>query len=122
MKKIPDIGPVVAESIYKWFHKPYNQKLLEKFNNVSLHILEEKPSKGSTKLAGKTFVLTGTMESLGREEAKDKIRDLGGDVSSSVSKETDCVVAGSEPGSKYDKAKKLGVKIIDEKEFLDMLK
>lgn len=121
LQKIPDIGPVVAESIYKWFQKPYNKKLLGKFHGVGLHIIEEKTTKKSTKLVGKIFVLTGTLESLGREEAKDKIRDLGGDVSSSVSKETDYVIAGAEPGSKYDRAKKLGVKILDEKEFLKML-
>ena len=122
LRKIPDIGPVVAESIHKWFQKPYNKKLLEKFEKVGLHVSEERPKAGSTKLAGKTFVLTGTLESMSRDEAKDKIRDLGGDVSSSVSKETDYVVAGSEPGSKYDKAQKLGVRVLDEKEFLEILK
>lgn len=121
LQKIPDIGPIVAESIYNWFQKPYNKKLLEKFDKVGLHIIEEKPTKESTKLAGKTFVLTGSLESMGREEAKDKIRDLGGDISSSVSKETDYVIAGAESGSKYDRAKKLGVKILDEEEFLEML-
>lgn len=121
LESIPDIGPVVAESIYNWFQKPYNKKLLEKFYKVGLHILEERPTKDSTKLAGKTFVLTGTMESTSREEAKEKIRAFGGDVSSSVSKNTDYVVAGAEPGSKYDRAQKLGVKIIDEKEFLNLI-
>ena len=78
-------------------------------------------SAKSEKLAGKTFVLTGTLETLGRDEAKDKIRELGGDISSSVSKETNYVVVGAEPGSKYDRAKKLGTKVVDEKEFLKML-
>ncbi len=121
LQNIHDIGPVVAESIHKWFQKPYSKKLLDKFQKVGLNILEEKAVKGSDKLKGLTFVLTGTLESLGREEAKDKIRSLGGDVSSSVSKNTDYVVAGSEPGSKYDDAKELGVKIISEKEFLKLL-
>ena len=121
LQSIRDIGPVVAESIYKWFQKPYNKRLLEKFDKAGLQVLEEKATKGSTKLAGLTFVLTGTLETLGREEAKEKIRSLGGDVSSSVSKKTDCVVAGEAPGSKYDDAQKLGVKIIDEKEFLKIL-
>ena len=78
-------------------------------------------TKESTKFVGKSFVVTGSLESLTREQAQDRIRELGGDVSSSVSKETDYVVAGSSPGSKYDKAKELGIKIIDEKEFLKMI-
>ena len=74
------------------------------------------------KLKGKTFVLTGTMESMGRDEAKEKIRALGGDVSGSVSKNTDYVVAGESAGSKLDKAQELGVKVITEEEFLEMIK
>ena len=120
LQNIPDVGPVVAKSIYEWFQKSYNQKLIDKFKKAGVHILEEKTTKESTKLAGKTFVLTGSLGSMTREQAKDRVRELGGDISSSVSKETDYVIAGSEPGSKYDKAKKLGVKIIDEKEFLKM--
>ena len=121
LKSVPDIGPVVAESIYNWFQRKYNQNLISKFKKAGIKVSEEKVSANSEKLAGKTFVLTGTLESLGRDEAKDRIRELGGDISSSVSKETDYVVAGTEPGSKYDTAKKLGVKIIDEKELLKML-
>jgi len=74
------------------------------------------------KLKDKVFVLTGSLQTLTREEAKGRIRELGGDISSSVSSVVDHVVAGSDPGEKYDKAKKLGIKIIDEKEFLRMLK
>ena len=122
LQSTPDIGPIVAKSIFDWFQRPYNKKLLEKFEKAGIEIFAEKVSARSEKLAGKTFVLTGTLEMLGRDEAKDRIRELGGDVSSSVSKETDYVVAGTEPGSKYDKAKKLGVKVITEKEFLSMLK
>lgn len=122
LQNVHDVGDVVAKSIYEWFQKPYNQKLLDKFAKAGVHVLEEKVTKESSRLAGKTFVLTGTLETLGRDEAKDKIRELGGDISSSVSKETNYVVVGSEPGSKYDKAKKLGIKIINEKEFLKMLK
>ena len=121
LKSVPDIGPVVAESIYNWFQRKYNQNLISKFKKAGIKVSEEKVSANSEKLAGKTFVLTGTLESLGRDEAKDRIRELGGDISSSASKETDYVVAGTEPGSKYDTAKKLGIKIIDEKELLKML-
>ena len=122
LQNVPDVGPVVAQSIHAWFQKPYNKNILSKFKKAGVHIIEEMVTKESTKFAGKTFVLTGTLESLGRDEAQDKIRELGGDVSGSVSKNTDYVIAGSEPGSKHDEAKRLKVKIIDEKEFLKMLK
>ena len=122
LQNVPDVGPVVAQSIYAWFQKPYNKNILSKFKKAGVHIVEERVTKDSAKFAGKTFVLTGTLESLGRDEAQDKIRKLGGDVSSSVSKNTDYVIAGSEPGSKYDEAQKLGIKVIDEKEFLNMVK
>lgn len=121
LSNVPDIGPVVAKSISDWFQKPYNQKLLDKFQKSGIQIEKEKANKNLEKLAGKTFVLTGTLKSLGRDEAKDKIRELGGDVSSTVSQNTDYVIAGAEPGSKYDTAQKLGVKIIEEEEFLKML-
>ncbi len=122
LQNVPDVGPIVAQSIYNWFQKPYNKNILSKFKKAGVHIIEERATKKSTKFSGKTFVLTGTLETLGRDEAKEKIRGLGGDVSGSVSKNTDYVVAGSEPGSKYDEAKKLGVTIINEGEFLNMVK
>lgn len=122
LQDVPDIGPIVAESIYDWFQKAYNLKLINKFRKSGIKIEEEKTTKKSSKLSGKTFVVTGSLESMTRDEAKDKIRELGGDVSSSVSRDTDYVVVGAEPGSKYDKALKLGVKIIEEREFLKLLK
>ncbi len=118
LEKIKDIGPIVANSIYNWFHKDSNIKLLEKLEKVGFKIEQEKIKK---KLEGKIFVLTGALETLTREQAKEKIRELGGKTSSSVSKKTDYVVVGENPGSKYEKAKKLGVKIISEKEFLDLI-
>ncbi len=118
LEKIKDIGPIVADSIYNWFHKDSNIKLLEKLEKVCFKIEQEKIKK---KLEGKTFVLTGALETLAREQAKEKIRELGGKTSSSVSKKIDYVVVGENPGSKYEKAKKLGVKIIKEKEFLDLI-
>ncbi|OGN33109.1 MAG: hypothetical protein A3I39_02175 [Candidatus Yanofskybacteria bacterium RIFCSPLOWO2_02_FULL_47_9b] len=123
LQAIEDIGPVVSDSISNWFSHAYNKKLLEKFKGSGLKIENEKIVRqlADRKLEGKTFVLTGTLESLSRDQAKERIREQGGDVSSSVSKETDFVVAGAEPGSKYDKAEKLGVKILDEKEFLKLL-
>ncbi|MCP6720211.1 MAG: NAD-dependent DNA ligase LigA [Patescibacteria group bacterium] len=121
LQEIPDVGPKVAESIYNWFHERRNVKFLEKLERVGVRIKSQVSVVKSKKLAGKTFVLTGSLTSLGREEAKEKIRILGGDVSESVSKETGYVVVGENPGSKYNKAKKLGVKIVDEKKFLRML-
>lgn len=122
LQKIPDIGPKVAGSISNWFSKERNVGFLEKLANVGIKIESQKLSTKSQKLAGKIFVLTGELASMTREEAKEKIRELAGDVSESVSKKTDYVISGLEPGSKHEKAKRLGVKIIDEKEFLAILK
>jgi DNA ligase (NAD+) len=121
LQKIMDIGPVVAKSIYDWFREKRNLEFLEKLKKVGVEIVEEKKPK-SQPLRGKTFVLTGGLETMTREEAKEKIRLLGGEVSESVSKKTDYVVVGKEPGSKLDKAKQLGIKTISEKEFLSLLK
>jgi DNA ligase (NAD+) len=122
LQEISDVGPVVAKSIYDWFREPRNEKLLEKIDEVGVQIRSQKPEAKSQKLTGKTFVLTGSLESISREEAKEKIRELGGDILETVSKKTFYVVAGSEPGSKYEKAKRLGVQILDEDAFLKLLK
>ena len=121
LSNVPDIGPVVAKSISDWFQKPYNQQLIEKFKKAGIIIQSNKQQATSNKLAGKTFVITGALETMSREEAKEKIRQLGGDISSTVFNNTDYVIAGSEPGSKYEKAKQLKVKIITEEKFLKML-
>ncbi|MFA6551117.1 MAG: NAD-dependent DNA ligase LigA [Patescibacteria group bacterium] len=125
---INGIGEKVAQSIYDWFRDKNNLDLLERleaggvtFGNQKSETLPTGRQVRNQKLSGKSFVLTGTLPNLTRDEAKDKIRKLGGDISSSVSKNTDYVVAGEEPGSKYDKAKELGVKIIGEEEFLKLL-
>jgi len=120
--KIPDFGEVVAKSVKNWFEDKYNQKLLEKFKNVGVRPKEFKITKEMRRLTGKTFVFTGALETMTREQAQDRVRELGGNVSSSVSKNVDYVVVGAEPGSKYEKAKKLGIKILTEKEFLNMIK
>lgn len=119
--KTPDIGPVVAKSIYEWFKNPENKSLIAKLKRVGVKIKSEKPARQNQKLAGLTFVLTGELESLTRDEAKARIRELGGEISESVSKKTSYVVAGNESGSKFEKAKKLGVKTVAEKEFLRIL-
>lgn len=121
-QKIPNIGPEVAKSIFEYFSKKDNREFLEKLDKAGVKIISPKLARVDQKLSGKTFILTGGLQTLTRDEAKDRIRALGGDVTSSVSKAVDYVIAGSEPGEKYEKAKKLGVKIIDEKEFLKMLK
>jgi len=120
LEKLADVGPIMAKSIYDWFRNPKHSELLEQLRNNGLKI--KKVESLARVLEGKTFVLTGGLKSLTREEAKARIRELGGDVSSSVSKNTDFVVAGEEAGSKLDKAKKLEVRVINEEEFLKMIK
>jgi len=122
LSNLHDIGPVVAESISNWFKNDYNKKLLEKFKKVSLHVLQQESAQKSSKLKGLTFVFTGGLETMTREQAEELARESGGNASSSVGKETSYVVVGEEPGSKYEKAKKIGVKVITEKDFLKMLK
>lgn len=118
LENIKDIGGVVAKSIFEWFA---HEKILEKLKKVGVHILKTESTQKSQKLKGLTFVFTGTLESISRESAEELVRSHGGDASSSVSKETGYVVVGSEPGSKAEKAKKIGVKILDEKEFLKLV-
>jgi len=120
LKKVKDIGAVVAQSIYDYFQDKGNLKLIDKLRQNGVKILAKKVSRKQT-LAGLTFVITGSLESLTRDEAKEKIRQLGGDISGSVSKKTDYLVVGEDPGSKHDKAKKLEIKILDEKEFSRLL-
>jgi len=117
--QIKDIGPETAESIYNWFHQKINIQLLKKLRQSGIKIRYPRPSTKHKILSGKNFVLTGSLTNLTREEVKEKIRDLGGKVSEVVSKNTDFLVLGKEPGSKLQKAKKMGIKIIDEKRFLD---
>lgn len=119
---IKGIGDKSAESLSGWFNDEKNIELLERMEKLGVEIMMSGKLKvKSEKLNGKTFVLTGELKGFTRDEAKDIIRKAGGDVSSSVSKNTDYVVAGENPGSKYDKAKELGVKIIGEEEFRKMI-
>ena len=123
LEQVSDIGPVVAKSVYAYFTDKNNLALLDKFRKAGVVVTTQKVRKEiSGPLAGKKVVVTGTLESMGREAAKAAIRKAGGDWVSSVSQNTDYVVAGENPGSKYNKAKELGVKIIDEKDFLKLLK
>ena len=121
LQKVEGIGEKVASSIYDFFNGKRNLALIDKLLQAGVKITAPEKLTGG-KLIGKVFVLTGTMKSLGREEAEARIRALGGKVSSSVSAKTGYVVAGDNPGSKYDTAKALGVKILTESEFLNLLK
>jgi DNA ligase (NAD+) len=118
-----DIGEVIAQSVFEWFHEEDNQKLVTRLREAGLNFRSElhKPRAAAGALAGKTFVLTGTLPTLKREEAAAKIEALGGKVSSSVSKKTDYVVAGEEAGSKLEKVQQLRVKILHEAEFLELV-
>jgi DNA ligase (NAD+) len=116
---VHEIGLTMAESIHDWFADPGNAHLCERLREAGVRTEIEKaaqPSEPQT-LAGKVFVLTGTLPNLSRDEATALIEARGGRVTSSVSKKTDFVLAGAEPGSKLDKANELGVKVIDEDEF-----
>ncbi len=121
LQSVNGIGDVVAESVVAWMKDASNKKELD-------HLLKEVKVKHAPRaaqngpLSGTSWVITGTMEAMSRDEAKDKIRALGGDVSESVSKKTSFVVVGENPGSKYEKAQKLGVTVLDEKEFLKKIK
>ncbi|MDD5050418.1 MAG: NAD-dependent DNA ligase LigA [Candidatus Pacebacteria bacterium] len=122
LQSIYGVGDVVAKSIVEWFADKHNQKLVGRLLEQVKIISPEKKEAGSLPLAGKIFVLTGTLSSLDRDEAGAKIRALGGNVSSSVSKNTSYVVAGESAGSKYDKAIELGVPVLNEEAFLKLIK
>ncbi len=116
LQNVDEVGPRIAESIAEFFSIAANRKLVERLREAGLTLSGEKKQRG-TKLAGKTFVLTGTLAKYTRDQAKKMIEDAGGKVTGSVSKKTDYVVAGADAGSKLDKAKELGVAVIEEKEL-----
>jgi len=121
---VTEVGPAVAQSVLDFFASATGKKILRRMKELGIEPKSEKVSAKKTaalSLAGKTFVLTGTLPSMTREEATEKIEALGGHVTGSVSKKTDYVLTGAEPGSKFDKAKELGVKIIDEAELRKIL-
>ncbi len=120
LQSIEGVGDIVALSLHDWFR---NKEHVEQLEQLLKEVVVEKGERRQVgAFSGQTFVLTGTLSALSREEAGAKIRERGGNVSGSVSKKTSYVVAGSDPGSKYDTAKKLGVRILSEKDFLSLLK
>lgn len=121
LQNVADVGPIVADSIHHFFHQPHNREVIAALIKAGIHWPQEKISRAHTPLAGKTFVLTGTLDSLSRDEAKARIEALGGKVSGSVSGKTSYVVVGAEAGSKADKARELGVAMLSEREFLALL-
>jgi DNA ligase (NAD+) len=123
LELVHEVGPKLAESVYRFFHEPENLQLIERLQAAGLTMKTETAEQTRTPqvFAGKTFVLTGTLEGLTREQAADLITQRGGRVSSSVSQKTSYVLAGTDPGSKLDKARQLGVEILDEQQFGKML-
>jgi DNA ligase (NAD+) len=133
LARVPDIGPVVAQSIADFFSEPHNLEIIEQLRasgvrwkeNDGEAMRQAQPvpgaSPGSGKVRGKTFVLTGSLPNLARDEVKEKLEAQGGKVTGSVSKKTDFVVAGADPGSKFDKATELGITILDEAGLLQLL-
>jgi DNA ligase (NAD+) len=118
---IHEIGPQVALSIFKFFQQKGNQRVLQKLKEHGVEY-PSRPQARSKKYEGQTFVFSGTLKTMSREEAASKVESMGGRASSSVSKKTHFVVVGEDPGSKYEKAHALGLKVITEDEFLKMLK
>jgi DNA ligase (NAD+) len=121
LQQVNEVGPRIARSIVEFFQEPKNRALIGQLERLGLTLVGERKQRG-TRLAGKTFVLTGTLAHFTRDQAKKMIEDAGGRVASSVSRKTDYVVAGADAGSKLDKAKDLGVNVISEKEMEDLVR
>jgi DNA ligase (NAD+) len=119
LENINDVGPIVAKSIFQWFNNDENKEFLMKLEERGISYFQEKSTNAI--LLGKKFVLTGTMKSLSRELAKEKIVSLGGLVSDSISKNTNYLVSGENPGTKIEKARDLGIKVIGEEDFFEMI-
>jgi len=121
LDEIEQVGEKVAENVFEFFHNDKNITVIKELLAAGVKPEQPKKLKTTGKLAGKTVVVTGSLENFTRQEVEQAVRQAGGKISSSVSKKTDFVLAGEEPGSKLDKAQQLGVKVIDEKEFMEML-
>ena len=120
--EVNDVGPVLAESIRQFFAEAHNRGVIAQLRKAGVKWSDETPRRAARgKLSGVTFVLTGTLPSMSRDDAKDLIVRQGGKVAGSVSKKTNYVVAGSDPGSKLDRATELGVKVLDERELLALV-
>jgi DNA ligase (NAD+) len=120
LQQVNEVGPRIAQSIHEFFQEPQNLELVRRLKEAKLTFTGKKKERG-TALADKTFVITGTLANYSRDAAKRMIEDAGGKVVGSVSKKTDYVVAGADPGSKLDKARELGVQVVDEKEMEELV-
>ena len=121
LTEVPDIGSVTAQSIFDWFHQPQSVHMIERLREAGVNF-ESKRTVTDTRFSGKIFVLTGALSKFTREEATERIEAFGGKASGSVSKKTSYVVVGENAGSKERKARELGIPILTEDEFLEMLK
>jgi DNA ligase (NAD+) len=123
IQETPDVGPVVAAHVHTFFQQPHNREVIQELRDLGVHwpAIQRRAAAAEGALSGKTFVLTGTLDSMSRDQAGDRITTLGGKVTGSVSKKTSYVVAGAEAGSKLQKAQELGVEVLDEAAFLKLL-
>jgi DNA ligase (NAD+) len=119
---MPGVGPVIAESVSAFFNEPRNQALLDTLRSAGVNLVEPHAASADGALAGKTYVLTGSLPTLSRSKATSLIEEAGGRVAGSISKKTDALVAGDDAGSKLEKANELGVEVIDEAELLKRVK
>jgi DNA ligase (NAD+) len=122
IEAIPSIGPVVAASVHEYFQDKANRKLVAKLRKGGVEMASEAPPAREGPLAGRTFVITGTLSGMSRGEAEARIKALGGAASSSVTKSTDYLVVGESPGSKLEKARKYGTEVLEDKAFVALLK
>ena len=123
LMQIPDVGPKVAESIIFFFNRPENQELIRKLKTAGLKFTQSQPTGGAKlSLEGKTFVLTGALSQLSRDQAQEMIRNMGVKVTSSLSSSIDYLIVGEAPGLKLQKAQQLGTPILNEQAFLQMIK
>jgi DNA ligase (NAD+) len=123
LQTVPEIGPVVAASVRAFAEEPANRRVIERLAEAGVNMRSQapEPTDEAGPLAGKTFVLTGTLEAMSREDATEALQKLGAKVAGSVSKKTSFVVAGAEAGSKLEKAQQLGVPVLDEPAFLALI-
>jgi DNA ligase (NAD+) len=123
LQQVREVGPVLAASVRLWLDEPANRTLLERLAGAGVRVEEPKRvrTQGPQPLAGQTFVITGTLDAMSRDEAQRQIEDLGGKVTGSVSKKTSYLVTGADAGSKLEKAQALGVQTLDEPAFLKLI-
>ena len=121
LEQVPDVGPVVARSIHTFFAQAHNREVLQQLLGAGIVWDETRGAARSQHLAGSSFVLTGTLPTLSREQARERIEAAGGKVSGSVSRKTRYVVVGAEPGSKLEQARELGIELLDEQQLLQLL-